>query len=220
MDGRRRRRRAGVSRRRPTWSRSRANALTHGGYAAKLTVDGDTTASRAAAPSSRARARRCPPRPTTAPGITSRAASASVNVGTYWVIFKFRQRESATMVDELLRPGSDQPADRRDERCGSTITAVATSCRWTCRPRRAGRQWFQIEAYYRNTPGRHRSAHVLARWPPDRRRSPTSRWRRRRASSGTRAASAQDLTPSTAVLYVDDCAVSRTRVGPSGIIAD
>jgi hypothetical protein len=28
----------------------------------------------------------------------------------------------------------------------------------------------------------------------------------------------QDLTPSTAVLYVDDCAVSRSRVGPTGII--
>ena len=25
--------------------------------------------------------------------------------------------------------------------------------------------------------------------------------------------------PSMAVLYVDDCAVSRTRVGPSGVIA-
>ena len=27
------------------------------------------------------------------------------------------------------------------------------------------------------------------------------------------------LNPSSAVLYVDDCAVSRTRVGPDGIIA-
>ena len=30
----------------------------------------------------------------------------------------------------------------------------------------------------------------------------------------------ENLTPGTAVLYVDDCAVSRSRVGPNGIIAD
>ena len=29
----------------------------------------------------------------------------------------------------------------------------------------------------------------------------------------------ENLSPATAVLYVDDCAVSRTRVGPTGIIA-
>jgi hypothetical protein len=29
-----------------------------------------------------------------------------------------------------------------------------------------------------------------------------------------------DLTPSVAEIYVDDAAVSRSRVGPNGIIAD
>jgi hypothetical protein len=30
----------------------------------------------------------------------------------------------------------------------------------------------------------------------------------------------EDLTPSTTTLYIDDCAVSLSRVGPSGIIAE
>jgi hypothetical protein len=31
---------------------------------------------------------------------------------------------------------------------------------------------------------------------------------------------AQELTPSSAVIFVDDCAVARSRVGPNGVIAD
>jgi hypothetical protein len=30
----------------------------------------------------------------------------------------------------------------------------------------------------------------------------------------------EDLTPSTATLYVDDCAISRSRVGPAGQLTE
>jgi hypothetical protein len=80
-------------------------------------------------------------------------------------------------------------------------------------------QWFQIEAFYRNAQdatGRltfwldGRPIVDIANQPM----APTP-WVEWDACSV-----AEDLTPSTAVLYVDDCAVSRTRVGPNGVITN
>ena len=80
-------------------------------------------------------------------------------------------------------------------------------------------QWFQIEAFYRNTQdGTGRLTFWLdGRQIVDIANQPmaTTPWVEWNACS-----IGQNLTPSTAVLYIDDCAVSRTRVGPNGIIAD
>ena len=80
-------------------------------------------------------------------------------------------------------------------------------------------QWFQIEAFYRNTQD---GTGRLTFWLDGRQivdianqpmaTTPRVEW--------NACSIAQNLTPSTAVLYIDDCAVSRTRVGPNGIIAD
>ena len=80
-------------------------------------------------------------------------------------------------------------------------------------------QWFQIEAFYRNTQD---GTGRLTFWLDGRQivdianqpmaTTPRVEW--------YACSLAQNLTPSTAVLYIDDCAVSRTRVGPNGIIAD
>jgi hypothetical protein len=76
--------------------------------------------------------------------------------------------------------------------------------------------WFQVEAYYRN-PGT--SAGQLTFWLDGQEiidvtgpMAPTS-W-----VAWDVVSVAVTLNPSTAVLYVDDCAISRTRVGPRGII--
>ena len=146
----------------------------------------------------------------------------SVNVGTYWVIFKFRTR--------------DDPSDpsTAGERFDLDLTNLATG-EMTLRlyDHRAGGNvplalpdpivpvgsWFHIEAHYRDTPeGDGRVTYWLdgrllvdVEAPALR----TAEWVEWNVCSV-----GENLSPATAVLYVDDCAVSRTRVGPHGVITD
>jgi hypothetical protein len=80
-------------------------------------------------------------------------------------------------------------------------------------------QWFQIEAFYRNAQD---ATGRLTFWLDGRpiidlanQRTASTPWIEWNACS-----IGENLTPGTAVVYVDDCAVSRSRVGPNGIIAD
>jgi hypothetical protein len=145
----------------------------------------------------------------------------SVTVGTFWVITKLRLRrvvDDPTSSDELydldlvsLASGEmslalydhrtgDVPLDTPDP-----IVPVGT--------------WFHVETYYRNAQD---ATGRVTYWLDGRQivdiagkaMAPTP-W------VGWNACSiGEDLSPSTAVLYIDDAAVSRTRVGPTGVIAD
>jgi hypothetical protein len=143
----------------------------------------------------------------------------AANISTFWVIFKFRMRSvaddastAAELFDLNLANTSSGGMTLRlyDHRGGDIPLAVAE-------PTVPIGTWFQVEAYYRN-PGN--SAGQLTFWLDDQEivdvtgpMAPTS-W-----VAWDVVSVAVNLNPNTAVLYVDDCAISRTRVGPRGIIA-
>jgi hypothetical protein len=164
---------------------------------------------------------------------------SAVNVSTFWVIFKFRMRSiaddpstTAELFDLNLANTSSGGMTLRlyDWRSGDIPLDVAM-------PAVPVATWFQIEAYYRN-PGSNPAADGggadgstgdggalndggrLTFWLDGQKiadvtgtMAPTS-W-----VAWNVVSVAVNLNPSTAVLYVDDCAISRTRVGPNGIIA-
>jgi hypothetical protein len=145
----------------------------------------------------------------------------SVTVGTYWVIFKFRERTVATDMsteaelfdlDLFGLPTGEMSLLLYDHRVGRNIPLDVPD------PIVAVGAWFHVEAFYRNaadTTGR------LTYWLNGRlikdldgqAMAPTSWIEWDVCSVG------ETLTPSPAVLFVDDCAVSRSRVGPDGLIA-
>jgi len=165
---------------------------------------------------------------------------AAVKVSTFWVIFKFRMRsvaDDASTVAELfdlnLANTSSGGMTLRlyDHRAGDIPLDVAA-------PTVPVATWFQIEAYYRNpgsSPGTTDGGGTdgsaadggapndsgrLTFWLDGQKildvtgpMAPTS-W-----VAWDVVSVAVNLNPSAAVLYVDDCAISRTRVGPHGIIA-
>ncbi len=165
----------------------------------------------------------------------------AANVSTFWVIFKFRMRSvaddpstEAELFDLNLAstPSGGMTLRLFDHRSGDIPLDVAA-------PDVPVGTWFQVEAYYLN-PGSAASfdggaidgnasdggaargaGGRLTFWldgrqivdVTDRPMAPTS-W-----VAWDVVSVAVNLNPSSAVLYVDDCAISRTRVGPTGIIA-
>jgi hypothetical protein len=167
----------------------------------------------------------------------------TIAVGTFWVIFKFRMRtvaDDASTSAELFDLNLDNTADGGmtlrlyDHRSGDVVLDVAA-------PTVPVGSWFQIEAFYSN-PGvaggggaaatdaaatdaaaNNDAANNNGRltfWLDGRQvvdlaepMAPTTWVGWDVVSVG------KDLSPSTAVLFADDCAVSLTRVGPTGIIA-
>jgi hypothetical protein len=144
----------------------------------------------------------------------------TVAVGSYWVIFKFRMRQVAddeTSAGELLDldlanlPTGEMTLQLYDHRAASDLPLDVPS------PVVPVASWFHIEAYYRNAPD---ATGRVTFWLDGRQivdlagpvaPSPWVEWN---ASSV-----GENLNPSMAILYIDDCAVSRTRVGPTGVIA-
>jgi hypothetical protein len=139
----------------------------------------------------------------------------SVTVGMYWVIFKIRMRTAAD-------PGSD--AELYDENLANLDTGEMTLRLYDHRsgdvdldvpsPVVPVGAWFQLEAYYRNA---NDASGRFTLWLDGRQivdvggaMAPTP-WVAWDAISV-----AIDLSPPLATLHVDDCAVSRSRVGPAG----
>ena len=146
----------------------------------------------------------------------------SVTVGTFWVIFKFRERTNADDpntanelydMDLATLPSGEMTLELYDHTTAADIPLDVTD------PVVPVEAWFQLEAFYRATndvTGR------LTYWLNGQQvvdvaghpTSPTSWVEWDACSVG------EDLTPETVTLYVDDCAISRSRVGPSGQLTE
>jgi len=75
-------------------------------------------------------------------------------------------------------------------------------------------RWFHLEAFYRNAPD---AGSRFAVWLDGAPAADLSNAASAPGSVGWSVANVgADLSPRTVSLYVDDCAVSRTRVGPEG----
>ena len=146
----------------------------------------------------------------------------SVSVGTFWVIFKFRERTNAddpTTADELYDmdlatlPSGEMTLQLYDH---TTVADIPLDVPDPVVPVEA---WFQLEAFYRAT---NDDTGRLTYWlngqqvvdVAGRPTSPTSWVEWDACSVG------EDLTPETVTLYIDDCAISRSRVGPSGQLTE
>ena len=186
----------------------------HGGYAARLTIDAPPGGSRGSSVLLRAG----DPLPREAYYSAWYYVPRSISVGMYWVIFKFRQQDQATMdelydLDLINLPAGEMSLELYDHRRGSLVDLDVPS------PVVPVGQWFHVEAFYRNTQD---TTGRLTFWLDGRQivdiadqpMAPTPWIEWNACSIG------QDLTPSVAVLYVDDAAISRTRVGPGGVIAE
>jgi hypothetical protein len=144
---------------------------------------------------------------------------SNVTVGIYWVIMKFRLRSVAddpATEDELFDvnlknlPSGDMSLRLYDHRAGDLPLAVAD-------PQVPVGHWFQIEAFYRDdaTAGQLTlwlSGNKILDWQGPTGPTPWVAW--------DVVSVGDSLNPATAILYVDDCAVSQSRVGFTGQIAE
>jgi hypothetical protein len=182
-----------------------------GSYAAKLTIDAPEGGARGSA----VLARSGDVLPPQAYYSAWYYLPRSITVGMYWVILKFRPQDQATMnelydLDLINLPTGEMSLQLYDHRSGVVELDVPS-------PLVPVARWFHIEAFYRNA--QDGTGHLTV-WLDGRQivdiadepmPTPLVEWNA--CSIG------QDLTPGMAVLYVDDAAVSRTRVGPDGVIA-
>jgi hypothetical protein len=140
----------------------------------------------------------------------------SVTVGMYWVIFKIRMRTDAT------DPGSD--TELYDVNLANLDTGEMTLRLFDHRngdvaldtpsPVVPVGAWFQLEALYRNA---NDASGRFTLWLDGRQIVDVNRPMAPTPWVAWDAISvAIDLTPPLATLHVDDCAVSRSRVGPQG----
>ena len=140
----------------------------------------------------------------------------TIGVSGFWVIFKFRQQEQATMdelfdLDLINLPSGEMSLQLYDHRRQATIPLDVTD------PVVPVSRWFQIEAFYRNAQD---ATGRVTFWLDG---QPILELRNQAMASTpfvewNVSSIGENLSPSAAVLYVDDCAVSRSRVGPDGTI--
>jgi hypothetical protein len=148
---------------------------------------------------------------------------SAVTVGTYWVIFKFRLRTNAS-DDSTTTEFYDLDLINSSPGQMSLIlynhrTAVHEIPLDVPHPSVPVGAWFQIESFYRNMPD---NTGQLTFWLDGQKiididgqpMAPTSWIELEVCSIGV------DLMPSPAVIYIDDCALSQTRVGTTGEIAN
>ncbi len=146
---------------------------------------------------------------------------SAVTVGTYWVIFKFRLRtnaddESTTTefydLDLVNRAAGQMSLILYNHR--TAVHEIPLDVPYPSVP--VG-SWFQIESFYRNAQD---DTGRLTFWLDGQQiidingqaMAPTPWIEWEVCSIG------EDLSASPAVLYIDDCALSQTRVGPTGAI--
>jgi hypothetical protein len=145
----------------------------------------------------------------------------SVTVGTFWVLFKFRERTNANDattaterydMDLATLPSGEMTLQLYDHSTSANIPLDVTD------PIVPVERWFQLEAFYRpanDATGR------LTYWLDGQQvvdiagaTSPTT-WTEWNACS-----IGENLTPQTVTIYIDDCAISRSRVGPAGLLSE
>jgi hypothetical protein len=141
----------------------------------------------------------------------------SVAVGTFWVIFKFQMQDASTGnqlydLDLVNLPSGEMSLALYDHRRGDDVPLDVQD------PVVPVGHWFQVEAFYRNAQD---DTGRVTYWLDGRqivdiagqRMAPTPWIEWNACSVG------ENLTPGAVVLFIDDCAISRTRVGPAGIIS-
>ena len=146
----------------------------------------------------------------------------SVSVGTFWVLMKFRQRtnptDASTTAELYDLDLATQPSGEMTLQLFSHATNAIIPLD-TPDPLVPVEGWFQIEADYRSA---NDATGRLTYWLNGQQvydrsgqaTSPSSWVEWDVGSVG------ENLTPSTVTIYVDDCAVSRSRVGPNGALVD
>lgn len=145
----------------------------------------------------------------------------SVSVGTFWVIFKFRARTTADDpstttelydIDLTTLPSGEMTLELYDHGTMADLPLDVAS------PIVPVESWFQLEAFYRpaaDATGRltvwldGRQVIDLSGMPIS--ATPWVEW--------DVCSVGEDLTPQMVTIYVDDCAISRSRVGPVGRLA-
>lgn len=146
----------------------------------------------------------------------------SVSVGTFWVVFKFRERASAddpsTTTERWDMNLATLPSGEMTLRLYDHATAADVPLDVPA-PLVPVEQWFQVEAFYRPADdGTGRLTFWLdGQQVVDLAGAPTSPTTWVEWDVGSIG---ENLTPDTVTLYVDDCAVSRSRVGPTGALAE
>jgi hypothetical protein len=189
----------------------------NGGYSAALSINAGSDGTQESAGLSRAGGL-----PTEAYYSAWYYLPSGVSVGTFWVTFKFRMRTNAddpNTADELFdmdlgtMPSGEMTLRLYDHRTGADRPLDVAD------PIVPVERWFQLEAFYRaanDNTGR------LTFWLDGQQvidmagapTSPTSWVEWDVCSVG------ENLTPSMATLYIDDCAISASRVGPSGQLTE
>jgi hypothetical protein len=146
----------------------------------------------------------------------------TIAVGNFWILFKFRLRTDANdsnTEDEFYDLQLVNVADGSltlslyDHQSNADVPIVTPA------PVVPVSYWFQIEAFYRNTQD---DSGQLTIWLDGRMivdvtgqpMAPTPWVEWDAVNVG------ENLTPSTAVMAIDDCAISLSRVGPAGVIAE
>jgi hypothetical protein len=143
----------------------------------------------------------------------------TTTVDVYWVIFKIRRRDVADNaatehelfdVDLASMPTGEMTLLLYDHRTAATVPLLRPG---VVVP--AG-VWFQVEAFYRNAADE--TGHFTV-WLDGVEVADVGGATSQTTWTEWAVTSVGDsLDPSAAVIFVDDCAVSRTRVGPYGII--
>ena len=139
----------------------------------------------------------------------------SVTVRTYWVIFKFQIDDPSTInqlfdLDLVNLPSREMALTLYDHRTGTLVPLDVDD------PVVPVGRWFHVEAHFRSgTNGTGRITYWLDGRQvidlPNQNIPPTVEW--------DACSVGEDLSPAPALIYVDDCAISRSRVGPAGILS-
>jgi hypothetical protein len=192
-----------------------ADRVHRGGFAAKLTIEAGAGAGQQSVGLSRKGSL-----PTEGYYSAWYYLPRSATVSGYWVLFKIRKRDVADDattegelfdVDLVSMPTGEMGLQLYDHRIQDNVPSQVPDLVVPVGV------WFQLEAFYRDaaddtgrftvwfdgaevfdTAGMATSSTAWVEWSV--------------VSIG------ENLDPSTAVVYVDDCAVSRSRVGPVGLI--
>jgi len=148
----------------------------------------------------------------------------SVTVGVYWVIMKFRAALGDPPIQgelfdvNLTSPSAGVMSLRLYDHRNGDLPVLDASADASAPPAVPVNAWFQLEAFYRDADD---STGHLTLWLNGKQ---ILDWQ---GATGLTTWVAWDvvsvgdkLTPEPAILYVDDCAVSRTRVGPAGLLAE